>query len=546
MKDRSFRIATLVLLVAGLAVVAAWVRFAGGRELAAAVGRLNPVTGLVLLGLTGACVLLRFVRWQYLLRRAGVRIPTRRSAAIYLASLAGIATPAYLGETLRCALIRREFGIPVRRTLPVWVAERVLDFVSIGLLTAAAASGSGLVFGGSLAAIAVLVVAGELVPGGGGAASASAEGAVRPVRRAVFALPALGLSLLAWLPALLVLVVAAAGLGLSVGPLDGMRIFGASTLGGGVTLMPAGMATTGSLAIVQLENVGFAATDAVAAVSVVRLATAGITLAIGGAFLVGELRALSRRPATDLHFDAIAGEYLDQFAPHIWDLLLSRKSALITAAIGEPGGDRIGLDLGCGLGRQARAMRERGYRVIGIDPAHNLLDHARRDGTPAAAASALALPFADGSLDFAYTVGVLHHLDGPAAQAAACREIERVLRPGGAFVVHETNPRNPLFRLYMGYVFPVLRSIDEGIEHWIGAERWQSTPGLRLESVQYFTFLPDFLPRPLMRWVLPIERRLERGPFRRLSVHYMAVMRKPVNGEARRPGEATAAAASAG
>jgi hypothetical protein len=80
----------------------------------------------------------------------------------------------------------------------------------------------------------------------------------------------------------------------------------------------------------------------------------------------------------------------------------------------------------------------------------------------------------------------------------------------------------------MGYVFPVLRSIDEGIEHWIDADRWTKVAGLRLEKVHYFTFLPDFLPRSLMRIALPLERWLERGPARTFSVHYMAVMKKVV------------------
>lgn len=519
MRDRSFRIATFLLFVAGLVVVAAWIRFAGGVELLAAVGRLGAGQGVLLVGLTFTCVILRFLRWQYLCRRVGVRVPTRRSLSIYLASLAGIATPAYLGETVRCALLRREFGVPVRRTLPVWVTERVLDFASIGLLAAAAASGVW-VFGAALVAIVGLLIAGELVPG---------ERARAGAKRGVFALPALGLSLLAWLPAMPILSIAASGLGFDLGLLDGMRIFGSSTLGGGVTLMPAGMVTVGSLAIVQLENAGIAGTDAVAVVSVMRLATAGLIVAIGAAFLLGELRTL-RRSAPDQHFDAIATEYLNQFSPHIWELLLGRKTALITGAIGEPGG--IGLDLGCGLGLQSQALRQRGYQVIGLDPAHGLLRQARADGTPSVAGSALELPFPDGCLDFVYTVGVLHHLDGISAQREATAEVARVLKPGGVFIVHETNPRNPLFRLYMGYVFPILRSIDEGIEHWIEAERWSSAPGLELVKVDYFTFLPDFLPRSLMRLALPLERRLERGPLRRFSVHYMATMRKNAGGGA--------------
>jgi glycosyltransferase 2 family protein len=507
------RILAGTLFVLGLVVVALWVRFAGGPELLEGIVRMNPGYALLLAGLTVLCVVLRFVRWQFLLRRLHVRVPTRRSLSIYLASLAGIATPAYVGEAIRSVFLRRAFGTPVTTTLAAWVAERLMDFGAIALLGGAALTGSPFVVGALLvAALAVAVMR-------------SKDGTLRS--RAVL-LPTLGLTILAWFPATLVIGVAAHALGVPVGMLEGMRVFSAATFGGGLSLMPAGMGTTGSFAILQLQGLGIDLREAVTVVSVFRLATAGITLAVGGAFLLAELRLTrARTPSAEEHFDNIAGEYLDQFAPHIWDLLLARKTALLCSALPAPRPASTGLDLGCGLGRQAIALRERGYRVIGLDPAHNLLRHAQRAGLATVTASGLQLPVADASVDFVYTVGVLHHLVGPGWQEAACREVSRVLRPGGVFVIHETNPRNPLFRLYMGYLFPVLRSIDEGIERWIDAERWSEVDALQLERIEYFTFLPDFLPRALLKAVLPLERWLERSPMRRYSVHYMAVLRKP-------------------
>jgi SAM-dependent methyltransferase len=121
---------------------------------------------------------------------------------------------------------------------------------------------------------------------------------------------------------------------------------------------------------------------------------------------------------------------------------------------------------------------------------------------------------------------VLHHLPGRDAQEVALREIARVLRAGGTLLVHESNPRNPLFRFYMGYLFPILKSIDEGTEWWIDPRRWERVEGLRLERVRYFTFLPDFTPRLLMRPAVAIERWLERGPTRAYSAHYMVVLRR--------------------
>jgi hypothetical protein len=102
----------------------------------------------------------------------------------------------------------------------------------------------------------------------------------------------------------------------------------------------------------------------------------------------------------------------------------------------------------------------------------------------------------------------------------------RVLSPGGVFVVQETNTRNPLFRLYMSYLFPLPKSIDEGTECWIEPERWADVPGFDLRDTIFFTFLPDFAPRFALPVLRAIESRLERGSLKSQSVHYQAVLRK--------------------
>jgi len=45
-------------------------------------------------------------------------------------------------------------------------------------------------------------------------------------------------------------------------------------------------------------------------------------------------------------------------------------------------------------------------------------------------------------------------------------------------------------------------------------------------DLQYFTFIPDFLPQPITTRLLSIEKRLEGSRFRPFSVHYMAVLQK--------------------
>ncbi len=56
-----------------------------------------------------------------------------------------------------------------------------------------------------------------------------------------------------------------------------------------------------------------------------------------------------------------------------------------------------------------------------------------------------------------------------------------------------------LFRFYMGYVFPSLNCIDEGVERWLRADRMAQYTEAPVVDVRYFTFLPDFVPQALVR-----------------------------------------------
>jgi SAM-dependent methyltransferase len=88
-----------------------------------------------------------------------------------------------------------------------------------------------------------------------------------------------------------------------------------------------------------------------------------------------------------------------------------------------PGGE--GFDAGCGSGRWARLVAERGYALHLVDASADALDVARRHlaGAPRCEfhlASVSALPLPDGSMDFGYSLGVLHHVPDTARALRAC------------------------------------------------------------------------------------------------------------------------------
>jgi glycosyltransferase involved in cell wall biosynthesis/SAM-dependent methyltransferase len=106
-------------------------------------------------------------------------------------------------------------------------------------------------------------------------------------------------------------------------------------------------------------------------------------------------------------------------------------SALIP--FGELDGKDV-LEIGCGTGVHARLLAEAGARVTAIDLTPTAVELTRRrlelHGLDARVleADAERLPFADGSFDFAWSWGVIHH---SADTERVVAEIARVLRPGG-------------------------------------------------------------------------------------------------------------------
>jgi SAM-dependent methyltransferase len=97
-----------------------------------------------------------------------------------------------------------------------------------------------------------------------------------------------------------------------------------------------------------------------------------------------------------------------------------------------------GADIGCGSGRWAKLMARRVGRLHCVDPSPDALSVARRnlgdaDNLVFHNRGVGDLPFADASLDFAYSLGVLHHVPDT---AAAILTIAAKLKPGAPFLVY--------------------------------------------------------------------------------------------------------------
>ena len=118
------------------------------------------------------------------------------------------------------------------------------------------------------------------------------------------------------------------------------------------------------------------------------------------------------------------------------------------------------LDIGCGSGGAAFAIAEQqgAARVIGIDVAGNLVDQARGRAAERGLDARVSflrvdpgpLPFAAEEFDLVFSKDSLIHIpDKP----AVCREILRVLRPGGVFAASDwlrgAGPISPQLQYYI-------------------------------------------------------------------------------------------------
>lgn len=132
-------------------------------------------------------------------------------------------------------------------------------------------------------------------------------------------------------------------------------------------------------------------------------------------------------------FDRLSGTY-EQALMQRW-LFDPAQRAVLEAIPCKTGSVTI-LDIGCGTGRLLRkaAARWPAARLIGVDPAEGMIAQARRLAPFALfyPGQAETLPLPDESVDVALSTLSFHHW---ADQEKGLRQVARVLRPGGCFVL---------------------------------------------------------------------------------------------------------------
>lgn len=122
-----------------------------------------------------------------------------------------------------------------------------------------------------------------------------------------------------------------------------------------------------------------------------------------------------------------------------WNKRRHRRSPLLVEWLRFlPDGARL-LDLGCGGGKDAGDLDQRGYRVVGLDRTSALLLAGRRryPSLPLVRADLRHLPFQAMSFDGLWAAASLMHLPKPEARRILA-DLGKLVRPGGLFAATVT------------------------------------------------------------------------------------------------------------
>ena len=238
-------IPALLVAATGLAATAFWWMY-GGQT--AFVGVATPGLALAVAAialLSSANLALRWFRWHFLTRRYLQSVPTRTSLAIYFGTLPAFATPLYLGELIRTALVARRVPEARRVVLTVWAVERIADAFTLVVFLIVGTSNWPLLAALALGLFVILWLLGR--------AETDWLRALATFRTVVMVGATSGL---AWLMPVLGLWGIVGQLGEPISTGAAAEIFSLGTLGGGLAILPLGAGVSGSSMIFMLNGTG--------------------------------------------------------------------------------------------------------------------------------------------------------------------------------------------------------------------------------------------------------------------------------------------------
>lgn len=313
----------ITVMLAAVVLYGAWAVYSGVGKIGTSLHHYAFWTFGAACGLAFANYVLRFVKWEYYLWVLGIRgIPKGESFLTFLSGFVLTVTPGKVGEVFKSLILYQLRKVPVQRSAPIVVAERVTDLIGvIALIAAGSLSFEGGVVWAGAGAVLVVSILGfvaipslsrrflDLLPRLPGALGRAAAPLVVKIEEALDQLRALTspvhlvvptvLSILAWSCECVALWAILGGFQEHPSLSFTAFVYATATLAGALIPVPGGLGVTDGLIKGQLSLLGGVAEGtAFAAMLLVRFATLWFAVAVGFAAL-GLLRAVRPELSTE-------------------------------------------------------------------------------------------------------------------------------------------------------------------------------------------------------------------------------------------------------
>lgn len=292
----------VVAMLLGIAVYGAFALYTGLSRMRDSLAQYDFSTFLVALALASGNYLVRFLKWQYYLRRLGIAgVGMLDSLLVFLSGFVLTVTPGKVGEVFKSAVLWKTHGVPVARTAPIVVAERLTDAVGVIVLivlgSTAFAGGLGWVLAGTCAVAAGMLaivwerpvqgVLNRLERGQGRVAALApklreAYASLRVVAGPAALLVPTFLSVLAWSAEGVAMWVILQGFEAHVPLARAMFFYSTATLAGALVPLPGGLGVVEGVIREQLVRVSHVPDGpATAAMMLIRFATLWWAVLVG-------------------------------------------------------------------------------------------------------------------------------------------------------------------------------------------------------------------------------------------------------------------------
>ncbi len=302
--------------------------YTDGRAVARSLAAFPLPVLLIGLGLAGVNYAIRFLKWQYYLRLLDIPVALKDSASIFLSGFALTVTPGKIGEVLKSYLLRESHGVPIARSAPIVLAERLTDLISLLLLSLVGASAWMSAQQRYLVAVGFVLCAGLLVVLTwrrlahrvldllGVLPPRRITSAVLPRLRTFYdsayvllrpgpLLLSVALSSLAWFCECMAFYFVARGAAAGVSLLLCTFIYALMTVAGALAFVPGGLGVTeGGMALLLAELGGVQRPTAVAATLIIRVLTLWFAVLLG----LSALLSFGRRQRLRVNLDDIKRE----------------------------------------------------------------------------------------------------------------------------------------------------------------------------------------------------------------------------------------------